>query len=39
MVEFQTSEVDAIPSPVSLAEQCIEIGKRCWFTQEYIVVK
>jgi len=39
MVEVQTSEVDAKPVPVSLAQQWVKFGNHCWATQEFTVVK
>jgi hypothetical protein len=39
MVEVQTSEVDAMPAPVSLAQQCVKTGKHFWATQQCTVVK
>jgi hypothetical protein len=38
-VEVQTSEVDAIPAPVSLAQQWVKFGKLRWTTQECTVLK
>jgi hypothetical protein len=34
MVEVETPEVDAIPAPVSLAQQWVKIDKYCWVTHE-----
>jgi hypothetical protein len=39
MVEVQTSEVDAKPTPVSLAQQWVKCGNHYWATQECTVVK
>jgi hypothetical protein len=39
MVEVQTSEMDAKPTPVSLAQQWVKWGNHYWATQECIVVK
>jgi hypothetical protein len=34
MYKVQTSEVDVIPAPFSLAQQCIKIGEHSWVGQE-----
>jgi hypothetical protein len=39
MVEVQTTEVDAIYTPVSLAQQLVKIDKHCWDRHECIEVK
>jgi hypothetical protein len=38
MLDVQTSEVDAIPAPVSLAQQWVWFGNCCWDALESIVV-
>jgi hypothetical protein len=39
MVEVQTSEVAAIPAPVSRAQQWVKFGGHCWATTGTIVMK